>query len=153
MDQNVIARSCVPYHQVPDLPKIKRIFVRDLAEASGGNATGIGNADFTTERLVKKIDKNASYMNVITAAAPEIIRIPIHFKTDREVLDLTSATILDFNLKEARIIRIKNTLELPEMMISEALISGIKKLKNIEICGYYNGDFFDNEDNFSNWWS
>ena len=37
MDQNVIAHSCVPYNQVPDIPKIKRIFVRDLKEASRGN--------------------------------------------------------------------------------------------------------------------
>ena len=132
MDQNVIARSCVPYHRVPDFPKIKRIFVRDLAEASGGNATGIGSADFTTERLVKKIDKNASYMNVITAAAPEIIRIPIHYKTDREVLDMAYATIPDFNPDHPRIVRIKNTLELEEMLISEVMVTEAEALDHIQ---------------------
>ena len=36
--------------------KIKRILVRDLTDKSGGNACGIGFADFTTKRLVDKIN-------------------------------------------------------------------------------------------------
>ena len=54
MDQNIIARTAVFFHQVPATPRITRIFVRDLSEHSGGNAVGLGNADFTTTRLVKK---------------------------------------------------------------------------------------------------
>ena len=147
MDQNVIARSCVPYHKVPAFPEIKRIFVRNLAEASGGNATGIGSADFTTERLVKKIDKNASYMNVITAAAPEIIRIPIHFKTDREVLDMAYATIPGFKPDQPRVVRIKNTLELEEMLISEVMVTEAEALNHIKIIGKPKPVEFDRDGN------
>ncbi len=71
-------------------------------------------------------------MNVITAAAPEIIRIPIHYKTDREVLDMAYATIPDFNPDHPRIVRIKNTLELEEMLISEVMVTEAEALDHIQ---------------------
>jgi hypothetical protein len=135
MDQNVIARTCVPIHNVPSSPRIIRIFVRDLAAASGGNASGIGNADFTTQRLVDKIDKKVSYMNVITAVGSELIRIPIHYHSDREVIDAAARTIPDFTSEKARIVRIKNTLELEEMLISEAMRPEAEATPNLQICG------------------
>jgi len=46
--------------------KIKRIFVRDLTEASNGNACAVGLADFTTRRLVDKINLKDTYINCIT---------------------------------------------------------------------------------------
>lgn len=143
MDQNVIARSCVSYHNVPTYPKIERIFVRDMALSSGGNATGIGNADFTTQRLVDKIDKIASYMNVITAAAPEIIRTPIHFKSDREAIEMTFKTIPDYHPDDARILRIKNTLDIREMLISATMIPEVEALENISIIGTLHSPVYD----------
>jgi hypothetical protein len=135
MDQNVIARSTVPTHEVPSIPQISRIFVRDLADASGGNASGIGNADFTTQRLVDKINIDASYVNVVTAVGTELIRIPIHFDSDREVMDTATKVIPDFTEKEARIVRIKNTLDLEEMLISAAMIPEAEAMENIQIIG------------------
>jgi len=135
MDQNVIARSCVPYHKVPEFPVITRIFVRDMALDSGGNATGIGNADFTTQRLVDKVDNLSSNMNVITSASPEIIRIPIHTETDQEAVLMAFKTIPQFNIEKMRIVRIKNTLDLEKMLISEAMIKEAEQLENIEIVG------------------
>ena len=40
------------------------------AEDSSGNATGIGNADLVTRRLVEKIDMKPTLINCITACAP-----------------------------------------------------------------------------------
>ena len=45
---------------------------------------GIGNADFTTRRLVDKIDMKATLINCITACAPGGAKIPATFETDRE---------------------------------------------------------------------
>lgn len=147
MDQNVIARSNVPTHIVPTKPQIARIFVRDLATASGGNASGIGNADFTTQRLVDKINRDASYVNVITAVGPELIRVPIHFNTDREVLDAASKVIPNFTPEAARIVRIKNTLDLEEMLISETMIPEVEKIKNISFVGSPKSVKFDHSGN------
>ncbi|MBI2559559.1 MAG: DUF2088 domain-containing protein [Planctomycetes bacterium] len=56
MDTNIIGRS-----GSSDI-KVVRIYVRDLTEKSGGNACGIGLADFTTRRLVSKVDFQETYL-------------------------------------------------------------------------------------------
>ena len=147
MDQNVIARSTASIHNVPSFPKIARIFVRDLALASNGNASGIGNADFTTQRLVDKIDIDASYVNVITAVGTELIRIPLHFKTDREVIDTAGKVIPGFTAEKARVVRIKNTLDLEERLISEAMIPEAEQIENLLIIGSPKPTEFNEEGN------
>ena len=135
MDQNVIARTVIPYHQVPTNPKITRIFVRDLSAGSEGNATAIGNADFTTKRLVDKIDRQATYMNAITSSCPEAVRIPPYYDSDREVIDTALNTIGDIEPAKARIVHILNTLKLEEMMISEAMLSDAEQMDHVSIIG------------------
>jgi len=133
MDQNVIARTVIPYHQVPSKPQITRIFVRDLTSDSEGNATAIGNADFTTRRLVDKIDHRATNMNAITSSCPEAVRLPPFFDDDRETIETALKTIGEVATENARIVHIKNTLMLEKMYISEALIADAENLNDIEI--------------------
>ena len=56
MDTNIIGRMMQILEPEPEKPAIVRIFVRDLTDDSDGNATGVGLADFTTTRLVEKMD-------------------------------------------------------------------------------------------------
>jgi hypothetical protein len=63
-----------------------RSAVRDLTEATQGQAAGIGFADFSTRRLVEKIDHAALYTNALTASAPEEARIPLTLESDREMI-------------------------------------------------------------------
>ena len=135
MDQNVIARTVIPYHRVPAKPKITRIFVRDLSAGSEGNATAIGNADFTTSRLVAKIDHPATYMNAITSSCPEAVRIPPYFESDREVLDAALKTIGDIKSKNARIVHIRDTLHLEHMLISEPMLAEAAGMDGVSIEG------------------
>jgi len=133
MDQNVIARSVIPYHVVPDSPAIARIFVRDLAEESGGNALGIGNADFTTTRLVNKIDRDVTYMNTFTSSCPEIIRIPASFDQDRDALDACFTTLPLRKKGDARIVHIKNTLHLETLFLSETMLAEAEQNEDLEV--------------------
>jgi hypothetical protein len=133
MDQNVIARTVIPYHQVPTKPKITRIFIRDLSPGSEGNATAIGNADFTTQRLVDKIDRHATYMNAITSSCPEAVRIPPYYDSDREVIEAALKTIGDIEPEKARIVHILNTLKLEEMLISEDMLPEAEQMENVII--------------------
>jgi hypothetical protein len=135
MDQNVIARTVMRFHQVPSHPKITRIFVRDFTPGSDGNATGLGNADFTTRRLVDKIDTQASYMNAVTSSCPEAVRIPPYFDSDREAIETALGTIGDIPPHKTRIVRILNTLKLEEMMISEAVLPEAEQMDNVSIIG------------------
>jgi hypothetical protein len=133
MDQNVIGRSVIPYHNPSKRPKIMRIFVRDLTDDSAGNATGIGNADFTTRRLVAKIDPRPTYMNAITSSCPEAVRIPAYFDTDREVIDAALQTIGTVEPQDARIVRIRDTLRLEVLDVSEAFLPEIEKNNALRI--------------------
>jgi hypothetical protein len=135
MDQNVIARTVIPYHQVPARPKITRIFVRDLSAGSEGNATAIGNADFTTKRLVDKIDHPATYINAITSSCPEAVRIPPFFESDRQALDAAFNTLGDIKAENARVVHIRNTLNLEEMYISEPMVPEVRHLDGVGIIG------------------
>jgi hypothetical protein len=147
MDQNVIARTVIPYHQVPSKPQITRIFVRDLTSDSEGNATAIGNADFTTRRLVDKIDHRATNMNAITSSCPEAVRIPPFFDDDQEAIETALKTIGEVAPEKARIVHIKNTLMLEKMYISEALIADAENFNAIEINAKPNYMQFDETDN------
>lgn len=104
----------------PKTPTIKRIFVRDLTPASEGNALGIGFADFTTRRLVDKIDFKTTYINCITGIDPEDGRIPITLETDQEAIDAALNTIGFIEPDQAKVIWIKNTASLDSMLVSIA---------------------------------
>jgi hypothetical protein len=110
-------------------PKITRIVVLDLTEETMGNAIGVGMADFTTTRLVQKIDRDATYMNALTSLRPDAAKIPTYFDTDRKAIDASLDTLI--NPLEARIIRIKNTLLLTELEVSEAYIPILKKRRDL----------------------
>jgi hypothetical protein len=135
MDQNVIGRTVISYHRPDTKIDVMRIFVRDLTADSEGNATAIGNADFTTQRLVDKIDHHSTYMNAVTSSCPEAVRIPPYFKTDREVIQTALGTIGLVEPQNARIVHIRDTLHLEEMYISEAMLPQAKKLKDLSVIG------------------
>ena len=62
-------------------PTIRRIVVGALTAAGYGNAIGVGEADFTTERLAAQMDRTATYANAIAAGVPESARLPLVLPT------------------------------------------------------------------------
>ncbi len=100
--------------------KIKRILVRDLTDKSDGNACGIGFADFTTKRLVNKINFKDTYINCITGLRPEGAKVPITYSNDKEALEHALNTLGLVEPENARVIRIRNTKDLEELSVSEA---------------------------------
>ncbi|HXH12733.1 MAG TPA: lactate racemase domain-containing protein [Alphaproteobacteria bacterium] len=133
MDTKVIGRIMNIIEPPPRHPRILRIYVRDLHDDSYGNATGVGLADFVSRRLVNKIDPTATYINCLTGLSPESARIPITVDTDREAVEAALGTIGLVKPEEARIVRIKNTLLLEELDVSEALLAEVKPRDNLEI--------------------
>ena len=65
MDPNITGRYPTPYPTGG--PEVSKMVVLDLTEKTGGNANGVGTADFTTKRLVNKTDFQALYANGITS--------------------------------------------------------------------------------------
>jgi hypothetical protein len=147
MDQNVIGRSVIPYHRPSIKNDIMRIFVRDLTPDSGGNALTIGNADFTTKRLVDKIDLQATYMNAMTSSCPEAARIPPYYDSDREAIAAALNTIGPVESQNARIVHILDTLRLEEMYVSEVMLPDVEKMKCLSVNGVPGPMKFDGNGN------
>jgi hypothetical protein len=120
MDTNVVGRKrSLTGVMLQDQPAMRHIFVRGLTKNTHGNAAGIGLADFTTTRLVKQMDYRQTVINCLTAGYPEGANLPVHFDTDREVLDAALAINGTRASKDARIMRIRNTLCLEQIEVSE----------------------------------
>ncbi len=145
MDPNVIGRHVIPFAKFPPKPKILRVFVRDLSPDTYGNAIGIGMADFTTRRLVDKIDRDATYMNAVTGCAPEAARIPVYFNNDREVIDAALRSLGLVEPENAKIVHIVDTLRLEEMEISESMAAETKEMANLTVIGKPHPISFDGD--------
>ena len=147
MDPNVTGRFSSELKPDPSVPKITRIVVLDLSKKTRGNAVGIGYADLTTKKLVKKIDYTATYTNAITTTAPGVCKIPITMENDRYAIEAALKTCGNIDYQKTKIVIIKNTLNLNEMFISESLISEALENKNIRITGEIESLKFDIDKN------
>jgi hypothetical protein len=147
MDTNVIGRVMVIGEPEPETPKMLRIYVRDLSERTYGNAIGIGLADFCSQRLAAKIDPVPTQINCITAMTPEKARLPIALPTDREAIATALTTVGPIESWEARVIRIKNTLEMEELQVSAALMDELKGRPDITPLGTLEAMTFDDAGN------
>jgi len=135
MDTNVIGRPSNPHEPFPADPKILWIVALDLTEESYGNATGIGNADFAARRLVDKIDMKPTLINCITACAPNGAKVPATYETDREAIETALGCIGLTPPEDARVIRIRSTLVLGELEVSEALLAEVAKRETLTPLG------------------
>jgi hypothetical protein len=133
MDTNVIGRPTNPFEAFPAEPKILWIVALDLTPESYGNATGLGNADFTTRRLVEKIDMKATLINCLTACAPIGAKIPATFESDREAIEAAVDCIGLTPPERARVVRIRNTLALGEVEVSEAFLSELPAREDLTV--------------------
>jgi hypothetical protein len=124
MDTNVVGRKrAFRMQPSPDgIPSMRLIYVRGLSDKTHGNASGIGLADFTSTRLIQAMDYRATVINCLTAGYPEGAFLPVHFATDREVIDAALVIIGTRAPEQARILRIRNTLKLEELEVSEACL-------------------------------
>jgi len=122
-------------------PDYTTLIVRRLTPESHGNAMGIGLADLTTRRLVDSIDFDATYINAMTSQWA-MGRIPITLENDRACLE---AALGRHEPGKARIVRIKNTLELEEFHVSENLLPVLEGRKDMEITGGPEPPVFDRD--------
>jgi hypothetical protein len=135
MDTNIIGRLRIQGEPEPERPRIKRIAVIDLNERSEGNALGIGLADFTTDRLLAKIDWTATYLNVLSTTFVMRAMAPMHFMTDEETLSAAFKSLGGLEQDSARVLVIDNTLDLSRIEFSAVLLEEARSTPHIAIEG------------------
>ena len=137
MDPNITGRSGARGGITPGYsgPAIQRVVVLGLTEESHGNACGIGVADFITRKVFDQIDFVSTYANVIAGGGPESGRIPIAMETEREALIAAVRCCRNIGDTGPRIVRIKDTLHLGEIEVSENMLPLLQNNERIEILG------------------
>lgn len=147
IDPNVVGRDVCAYGAERPFPVITRIFVRELTEASEGSGIGIGQADFATQRLVDKIDFETTAINVLTACCPEAGKIPLTYQADREALAAAFMSLRPYTMEDLRIVWIKNTMELTELMVSQGCLSELTEGVEREVAAQGAVPGFDGQGN------
>jgi len=133
MDTNIIGRLRIEGVAEPTHTNIKYLAVLDISEESHGNATGIGLADFTTDKLVEKIDKTSTYLNCMTSGFVTRAAIPMSFTDDKALFDGFEKVVKLDDLSKLKILIMKNTLLIDELWVSESIYQELKNDVKIEI--------------------
>lgn len=137
LDPHVIGRKRIWGEPEPNKPRIQRIVVLRLAEASYGNAQGVGLADFITQKLYDSIDFKKTYKNVLTSTFVQRGMIPIIGASDKEAVDNAVFSLAGASEDKLRVAWIKNTLHLETLALSESALKSapgnkVEKLQEIE---------------------
>ncbi len=117
------------------VPTVHRIFVRDLSGNTYGNAIGMGLADIVHDRLVKKVDFQATWVNALTSSVTSPGFTPLHFATDRECLERVLPTCGKLDPGTCSIIWIRNSLDLSYLLASENLLEELAANDSISVEG------------------
>jgi hypothetical protein len=122
MDPNVTGRYWI--HGLPGDTRVSNIVVLGLTEASHGNALGIGLADFITTDVARQIDWPTTYVNCFTAGPAGVRRgrMPMVMPTEHDAIMAALSMCGRGVLETKRVVRIKSTLHLTDMWVSDALL-------------------------------
>lgn len=135
LDTNVIGRTRVRDVPEPQPPRIKAIIVSDLTPESHGNALGMGLADFITKKLADKIDFAATYENGLTSSFNQRAHMPVVASNEQQAFAWTQRIWGPVDVEQARIVRIKNTLELTEFYVSEPMLDEVLAIPGTSALG------------------
>lgn len=128
MDTNVIGRRGIRGFEDVLTPRIRVIGVLSLAEASKGNALGVGNADFITQRLRDAIDEQKTLINTLTTGDMERAKIPATLESDQVLIETVRERYGD-----QRWMFIPNTLQLDHLYVSPDLVPELQQQPSCEV--------------------
>ena len=131
MDPNITGAFSTPYASGGINAQMRCIL--SLTPQTHGSAYGMGAADVISKRLYDAIDLEKTYPNSITSTALSFSKIPLVMKNDADTIRLCIRSCTDIDKNAPRIIRIRNTLELGTIWVSEAMIPEVRTNPNLEL--------------------
>lgn len=143
LDPNIIGRNFS--RNLHDVLRLKKLFIRGLTEETHHVGIGISLADITTRRCLNAIDFAAVWANAITATVIQAGAMPMYMENDRDALALAIRTCNGIDFAKARVVRIKNTLELTRIEVSEAFLHELCEREDVEILSEPHEMQFDQE--------
>ena len=128
-DPNVTGRNIT--RTFGDTLNLRKLFIRGITPEAHHNGCGLGSADITTRRCLNSVDWEVTWTNVLTTGIMDACPIPLYANTDKEALLMCIRCCHNLDYKKVRAVRIKNTLCLEQIQVSEALYEDIKDIDGI----------------------
>jgi len=133
IDPHVIGRLRIWGEPEPESPRIQRIAVLGLDPSSHGNAQGVGFADLISKRLFESIDRQKTYMNILTSTYVQRGMIPVIGGSDRETIEKAIYSLPRVREGELKVAWIKNTNQLETIALSEAALARCEQGDALEV--------------------
>lgn len=134
-DPNILGKSFLLNEFVLPVPKINRMVLLDITEASHGNAVGIGSFDITTRKVFDQLNLEAMYANDIALGCMEDCKIPLVAADEAEAVRIAVKVLRGHDPNCLKIVKIKNTLHLEEIQVSEDLLDVVAADSRLELLG------------------
>lgn len=131
MDPNVTGRHLTPY--ASGGLRSQQVVVLGLSEKSHHNGYGIGVADCTTVRVFRELDLQSMYINGITCLEMTGCRIPCVYDNDRLAIQASIKMCAGLGTAGPRIIRIRNTLQLEMIQVSENYAAELQDVPELSV--------------------
>ena len=125
MDPNVTGRFWVNGLAEPEAPLVSTIVLLGITEVSAGNVLGIGFADFIPASVAAGIDWRKTYINCFTAgpSGARRSRMPMVLPSEADCIKAAVSMCGKGLTEPKRIVRIRSTLHLTQLSVSEALLA------------------------------
>ena len=134
IDPHVIGKSFNISEFPLPVPNIDRMVLLDATEKTHGNLTGVGNFTVITRRVFEKMDYESTYANCIAAKSFDDAKIPVIAADEEEAIRIAVKGLKPgADMENLKIVKIKNSLELDEIEVSEALLPYVKGHENLSL--------------------
>ncbi len=145
MDPNITGTFATPY--ASGGIKAQKRAVLSLTEETHGNGHAIGLVDVISKRVFDELDLEATYPNTITSTVLGFSKIPMIMQNDKETIQLCIKTCIEVDKDKIRMIRIKNTIEMEYIYISESMLEEAMANENLEVIGEAQELIFNDQGN------
>lgn len=133
MDPNITGRFLfAPEKHMEGYPHPKKIAILRITKMSHGNAAGLGIADFVCRKFAQELDLAATYTNSLSSPLC-MAKIPMVMNNDFDTIYAAASACGKTDIKEVKIVRIHNTLELNHIWVSENYMPEIVSSSTIKI--------------------
>ena len=132
-DPNVIGRTNGIQKDFSDILKMDKLFIAGLTETTHHNGAGIASADITTRRCLNDIEWSSTWTNIITSSRIRGAAIPMYMNNDRDAIRLAIRTCTGIDARNVRMARIRNTMDLNDILVSPSLYAELKSRKDVEL--------------------
>lgn len=132
MDPNVTGRFILPQYASGGIDA-QKVAILGLTPETHGNCHGVCNADVVSQQVADEADFEAFYINSITSTVLTLARMPLVMANHKETIQVCLRSCVGTDKAHPRMIRVRDTLHMEEIWLSEAFYSEVPEIPGLTI--------------------